>query len=713
MKRRAAVMAALMMILLGLSVFAQAPAKHAVTPEELVTMTRMQEAEISPDGSWILYVASRTNYPASDKPIGHIYIVSASGGTPRQMTASEAGESSPAWAPDGKSFAFLSSRNGAPQVFVMAADGGEGMQLGKLKIAPSQPKWSSDGNALAFLAEPEPTAAEKAEDVRTGGVEIVDAAQDMTQLFTLSYPEGHLSQVTTGDFNAADFNWAPDGRSFALVTASTQLLYDVMSNASVRVVDLKGATLAVLSPKAGPIQGPPEFSPEGRRVAWRYPVEGLSLMNGVAICGVDGKGFTNAASNLDLHFAQAVWTADGKSLLCMTEEGMRSRIRRLDLATGEAPVVFAPAGVIGGFSLARTGNRLAFEFTDPHSPPSPWTVGADGTGAKKLTELNPQVQEWLLAEVEPFHFTSAPSVTVEALLWKTPVMPAEAIAPLMVMPHGGPDGMDQEGFNTRAAYMAGQGYSVLQVNFRGSLAYGFAFYAANRGKLGFVDYDDVMAGVDLLVKKGKADPQKLVIGGWSYGGCFTEFAITKTDRFKAAVVGAGVANYYSNYAQSDINHGVAGEWEFLGNPYDNPDNFARGSAVYHIRNVKTPVLILHGKEDSRVPYVQGLELFRALRTAGKEAEMVAYPGEKHGFRKPVHNIDRLKRWSAFYDKHLGIVRPKAEEVKITESGVIASRKMLPVMGPVSYRDPAGSGVFAFSGKAHKIVRMRPYPVKYK
>ena len=131
------------------------------------------------------------------------------------------------------------------------------------------------------------------------------------------------------------------------------------------------------------------------------------------------------------------------------------------------------------------------------------------------------------------------------------------------------------------------------------------------------------------------------------------------------------------YAQSDINHGVAGEGEFLGNPYDNPDNFARGSAVYHIRTVKTPVLILHGKEESRVPYVQGLELFRALKTAGKEVERVAYPGEEHGFRKPVHNIDRLKCWSAFYDKHLGIVRPQAQEAKITENGVIASRKMLP------------------------------------
>ena len=124
------------------------------------------------------------------------------------------------------------------------------------------------------------------------------------------------------------------------------------------------------------------------------------------------------------------------------------------------------------------------------------------------------------------------------------------------------------------------------------------------------------------------------------------------------MVGAGVANYLSNYAQSDINHGVSGDWEFLGNPYDNPENYTRGSAVFHIRSVKTPVLILHGKDDDRVPHPQGLELYRALKTTGKEVEMVSYPGEGHGFRKPAHNVDRLKRWLAFYDKHLGIARQK-------------------------------------------------------
>ncbi len=656
MKKHITAAAVLMMVLHVLSVWAQAPAKHAVTPEELVRMTRLSGMDLSPDGSRVLYGASRLDYPASDKPVGHIYMVSASGGAPRQMTASEAGESGPAWAPDGQSFAFVSARNGSPQVFVMPADGGEGVQIGKLLIAPSRLKWAPGGKALAFLAEPEPTAAQKAEDEATGGVEIMEAPKDMIQLFTLSYPEGTLTQVTQGDFNVSDFTWAPDGKSLALVTAKTQLLYDNMTSATVRVVDLAGKTTAVLSPKEGPVPSAPEFSPDGTKVAWRYPTEGSSDMNGVAICGVDGKGLANAAAKVDVHFQQVAWLPDGRSLLALTYEGTRALLRKLSLTDGEAPAVYTPAGVIGAFRLDRAGDRLCFSFTDPRTPPSPWTVKVDGTGAVQLADLNPQVKDWTLPEVERFTYESAPGVRIEALYFKPPVAAGGGLAPLMVMPHGGPDWMDQEGFDTWAAFMAGQGYGILQVNFRGSLGYGLAFYAANRGKEGFVDYDDIMAGVDLLVKSGKADPKKLVIGGWSYGGCMTEWAITRTDRFKAAVVGAGVANYYSNYAQSDINHGVAAEWEFLGNPYDNPEHFTRGSAVYHIRSVKTPVLILHGTDDERVPYAQGLELYRALKTTGKQVEMASYPGEGHGFRKPAHNVDRLKRWIAFYDQRLGIVR---------------------------------------------------------
>ena len=496
------------------------------------------------------------------------------------------------------------------------------------------------------------------EDERTGQAEIYEAPRDMQQLFTLSVPEGKLTQVTAKEYQVNAYSWAPDGQSFAVATSPTQLPYDVSTSQTARRVDLAGKTLAVLSDKARPVDGAPLFSPDGTRVAWLGTLDSPSLNRALWINTADGKSLQNAAVTFDLTFGQVAWTQGGKSLLALTHEGTRSCLRRVDPAAGTADLLFAPAGSIMGFSTDKAASLVAFPFSATAMAGDPWSIKADGTGAKRLVELNPQVKNWVLPTVERIRFKNPDGQEIEGLFSRTPLAPSKGPAPLMVMPHGGPDWMDQESFDRWEIYFAGRGYNLLRVNFRGGLGYGFAFYAANRGQEGFADYDDMMAGVDYLVSRKDADPEALVIGGWSYGGCMTEWAITRTTRFKAAVVGAGVANYYSNYAQSDINHGMAGDWEFLGNPYDNPENFDKGSAVRHIKTVQTPVLILHGKEDERVPFPQALELYRALKTTGKQVEMVAYPGESHGPRKPEHVVDLFKRWSDFYDKHLRIVRPK-------------------------------------------------------
>lgn len=652
---------ALLVVWLAASaIMAEGPAKHPASPEELINLTRLGTVALAPDGTTVLYEAGGLDWPARERQVRHLWIVPSSGGTPRQMTTGEAGEDSPAWAPDSRRFAFLSKRSGSVQLYTMATDGGEATKLGNLTIEPqSSPKWAPDGSAIAFIAVPEPPSEQKARDEKTGNAEVFEEPRDFPQLFTLSYPDGNLKQVTKGEFAIVDFDWAPDGRRFALTTAPTQLLYDTMTSASVRVVDREGTTLATLSPKAGPVQGAPRFSTDGKRVAWRYAPEGLSHLHGLAVCNPDGSGFRNAVAGLDLHVNDFAWVPGSDALFLNTFEGTRGVVRRLDPATGQAPVVWAPPGVVSSLSVDRSGKRIAVDFESTEGPSDPWIVGNDGSAPIRLATLHPEIGTWLLPRTEKMHVATAPGVTVEVLLDHTPLPASGGPVPLLVMPHGGPDWLDQEGFDTWVVYFAGQGYNVLRVNFRGSLGYGFGFYAANRGQIGFVDYDDVMAVVDELVRRGDADPQKLVIGGWSYGGILTAWSICRTDRFKAAMVGAGVSNHVSNYAQSDINHGAAGEWEYLGNPYDDTANYTEASPVYHIRSVTTPVLILHGRDDARVPFPQALELYRALKTTGKSVELVAYPDEGHGIRKPKHAIDRLTRWSAFYDLHLGIARPPA------------------------------------------------------
>ena len=223
--------------------------------------------------------------------------------------------------------------------------------------------------------------------------------------------------------------------------------------------------------------------------------------------------------------------------------------------------------------------------------------------------------------------------------------------PLILNPHGGPSGVRIETFSTSNQFLVGNGFFVFQRNFRGSVNYGQKFLNANRGKWGIVDYDDCMTGVDYCIAKGWADPDRLICYGWSYGGYMSFWIVTQTDRFKAVSPGAGLPNLYSMYSTTDIPHYLA--W-FFGTPWDNEETFEKLSAIRHVKKVKSPVLILHGEEDARVPISQSVEFYQALRDLGKDVTFVKYPREGHGLREPRHQLDRLRRYLYFFAKHVDL-----------------------------------------------------------
>jgi dipeptidyl aminopeptidase/acylaminoacyl peptidase len=288
------------------------------------------------------------------------------------------------------------------------------------------------------------------------------------------------------------------------------------------------------------------------------------------------------------------------------------------------------------------------------NPGEVWVAQADGTRLEQVTTTNEDIDRASLATTERVRWRSEDGVEVEGLVVKPAGFQPGRKYPLVVRPHGGPHGASRFGFNAEYQIYASQGYISFAPNFRGSSDYGQAFLDADRGNLGGGDFRDLMSGVDHLIAQGYVDPDRLLITGSSYGGFMTAWAIGHTDRFKAAMAGAPVVNAQSFFGTSDIPTWV--EWEYYGPPWKHPDLIRAYSPISYVHHAKTPTLITHGAEDVRVPLSQGFELYRSLKALGVPTDLVIYPGERHGFSRPQHQVDRLRRTLEWFAKY---VKPTA------------------------------------------------------
>jgi dipeptidyl aminopeptidase/acylaminoacyl peptidase len=312
---------------------------------------------------------------------------------------------------------------------------------------------------------------------------------------------------------------------------------------------------------------------------------------------------------------------------------------------------FPGRAIAGELAADAGGRRLAFLSSTPAQTASPTVFDVETGSASVAVDLNPQVAEWDLGTTEVVTWRSPEGPEIEGVLTVSPRAEEGKPGPLLVMPHGGPDSVSVLSFDSRAAFFAARGYSVLRPNYRGGTGYGRAFYAANRGRLGEIEFLDIEAGVDALIGAGRVDPRRLYYGGWSWGGYLTAWTVGHTSRYRAAVAGAAVVDTVTQYVLSDINHGVAAEWEFLGNPWTGWERFDRSNPMRSLAKVTTPTLVIHGRQDDRVSFTQGQILYRALRDGGCEVEFLAYPREPHGFTEPAHVVHALNAWADWYATH--------------------------------------------------------------
>ncbi len=632
-------------------------------PSDIAALRDLRGVAVAPDGSTVAYILRAPRFDAAAKPTAgdtrggwtveqQLWIVDRRGGASRQLTTGKDPVVAARFSPDGRDLAFVRTTAGKAALSILPLAGGEPVALDLGEHHPADLAWTPDGRSIVFTAvAPRAEPDRKAAWLR-GGAVAWGSEWDAVHLFAVPRGGGTPRRIDRGQDTVLRFRLSPDGKRVALVTAASSDPYEAFNHNGLSIVRFSdGAVERQLAAPKFPIPLV-EWSPDGRSIGWATTSRGLSHIDELRVARVGGAGAAvDAAAGLDLTMTAFAWAPGSRDLIVLALARTRTALYRLSARGGSHRRLRDPGVSLAGMAAA-TGSRFATaSASGPRGPVDPAVVDLATGAVRKVAAVNPQVAAWKLAPTEVVTWTNKEGARLDGLLTRTANAGGKA-PPLLVMPHGGPDGVSTEGWSAWTQYFAARGYSVFQPNYRGGIGHGRAFYEANRGRLGEIELIDIESGVDHLIASGAADEDRLFYGGWSWGGYLSAWTLGHTDRYRAFVVGAGVVDVAVQYVTSDINHGVAAEWEFRGRPWNQPETFERPNPARYLRGAKSPTLILHGTEDDRVSFVNAQILHRALTDLGVEVAMWAYPREGHGFQEPAHVAHRLQVWAAWYDARL-------------------------------------------------------------
>jgi dipeptidyl aminopeptidase/acylaminoacyl peptidase len=642
---------------------AVAVAQHAdsrPTAHDVAALTTASSAAISPDGQWVAYTVTMREFDADAKPSKsdsdagwtsstQIWLATADGSQPaRQVTFADNSASSPSFSPDSSTLAFRRSVDGKSVIHLLPLTGGEAAVLDTGELSPGRFLWSPDGAQFAFAATPDDDEARIRQDWEAGGGFDWEDQWRNAVLYIVSADGGEPTPISDVERNVTNFAWAPDSERLAVATSMNGDPYEVFNRNSAHVMRASdGLVLQTIEDNPTAI-GQMAFSPDGTRVAFTVTRGTLSVQNHLDIRDLNTGALNNAAASLDPTLGAFLWTGND-TLVAHAQVKTRSRLYELaDDGSAARDLGFDGPVIGGGLSATADASTVAAMTSTPLSPPSPTVINLADASMTVVTDMSAEIEDWTGFNYEIVTWTNPEGDELEGLLAATPHSAPGVPPPLMVLPHGGPDSVTMESFSTWVHYFTARGFSVFRPNYRGGTAYGFDFYASNRGRLGEIEFMDIESGVDQLIADGRADPDRLVYGGWSWGGYLTAWTIGHTNRYQAAVAGAAITDVVAQYVGSDINHGVAAEWEYTGNPWQDTAEFDESDPVRFLAHCATPTLIIHGMNDARVPFNQGLTLYRALIDVGCETKFLAYPREPHGFREPAHTQHMLNAWAQWY-----------------------------------------------------------------
>jgi dipeptidyl aminopeptidase/acylaminoacyl peptidase len=659
-----------------------ASASKTPTIDQSLEMKSASNPRISPDGRRVVYEVQSTNWEDNSFD-RNLWIADVASGETRQLTSGKKSSSSAGWSPDGKWIAFLSDRpaqiSGSPadkkQLYVIAADGGEAQQLTKSETDINTFDWAPDSRRIAFAtADPEPKSLKDRKE-KYGEYSVVHADYQMAHLWTLELPDASANaapepqRLTEGTaFSVGSFAWSPDGTRIAFNAQRDPDLISGFSN-DIYVLTIAGKAVKKIVDTAGPDTNP-RWSPDGKTIAYQTAAGSKYFFyTNTRIAVVPAEGGTpqvlTAAFDEDPNLID--WGPEG-----IYFEAAQKTYAHLFLVNPETRAVekldTPDHAVAFGFSFSRDFKHAAFRAAMENEYGEIYAASVSPWQSRKLTAMGEQLKGFTLARREVISWKSADGTLIEGVLYTPPDFSLKKKYPLLVVIHGGPTGVDQPVVSADRYYpierFVAKGALVLRPNYRGSAGYGEKFRALNVRNLGVGDYADVISGVDALIAKGWVDKDRVGVMGWSQGGYISAFITASSDRFKAVSVGAGISDWMTYYANTDITPFTP---QYLhATPWDEPEIYKKTSPITYILKAKTPTLIQHGENDRRVPIPNAYELRQALEDRGVPVKMVVYKGFGHGITKPKQQravMEENEKWFAQYIWGEKPEEPKAPEPK--------------------------------------------------
>lgn len=647
------------LLLLSIISFCQT-AKRTLRPGDIYRLQTLNDANVSPDGQWIAYTVSSVD-SAKDRRNTDIWMVSWDGKQTIQLTSSPDGESSPRWSPDGKYISFIAARNGGPaQVWLLDRRGGEGVKLTDVKGDINAYSWSPNSKYLALaMKDPKDTSKNKAPQPYVINryrfkVDVTGYQYDTARTHLYLYDIGgkKLQPLTSGIYNESDPTWSPSGNRIAFVSNRTEDP-DKNENTDIWLIDTtKGSQPARLTTWTGG-DSDPNWSPNGKSIAYvrttsSAPYE-MYDQTSLAVISANGGEPKVLSGSLDRPVSNPRWSADGKTVGALIADDRQRYLASFDVEKRTIKTIAGGDRSFTSLEASPKGNWVSF-MSEPQLPAELYAIEAGKV--RRLTDLqNKFVDSLSLATVEKFSSTSKDGTKVSGLIYFPPNMPKQKL-PTILFIHGGPTSQDELSFDMSRQMLAARGYAVVAVNYRGSLGRGIEFSRTISGDWGNKEVIDILGATDYLVSQGIADPERLGIGGWSYGGILTNYTIASDTRFKAGSSGAGMGAPLSLYGVDQY----IGQYENeIGLPWkdNNIEKYIKMSyPLLHADRIKTPTQFLVGEKDFNVPAAGSEQMYQALRSLNIPTELLVYPNQYHGFTQPSFIKDRFERYYNWFDKYL-------------------------------------------------------------